>query len=753
MDTSARLSKEAFTGNNDGTDAFTVLGLMVVVPAAIFLTKVASSLLHSGPAGARQPHAVVRFAVEFCMFVVPTLLAMTSLASQAWWLAAALVAAGLLLDGLMRVTTGHPVVSPRRAARHAAWSYASGRPPFLTHLRAGVFVVTVLAILAADFPAFPRELLKTEVAGVSLMDMGVGAVVLGGAVASRQSRSVFSRAVTLANGRAAAVEAQRAASRYGSHAASAARQLFGLEGAFGSAVAASGPCLLLGLLRLAGTAATNYQTHVGEYGAHWNFFVTLALVGPLTVVAEAACVLCGLTPPLAESMRSDQELIAADPARDTDEDDVAAARARAEAASRLAMGSPSGFRGAAGQWLVDALPLVVCGLSLSGLHQLWLASSGFDWITGPTRLLDGSDASSFHIGITPWALVDANREGVTSMAGFLALSLIGVGIGRGVFLPLARHKAVTARASRLLAAAAGGAAYNSSLAEDAAADKAPAKLRRPAADGVELDDADCDDEVALPAEALWGMAAAMGITGAGLGLVFGLLQLWDGERPSGWGAPTPAEDTSRGFGPLSPSRRTANLTYVVAVASGVAILLAALLAVHLLVVPSPAVDRAARAEQAAAAGGAPLHGEAEKGPADGAADDSDESDADHDVDAAESEEQTPARQRRRTGRSSSSSRRRPGQLRAKPGSASGQLAEPHRERLGPWVALLDAANRHPLTLFLVGNVLTGVVNLTLQDLTLRTPNWAAQALLVGYTAACLGIVFELDRSGLVLSVL
>lgn len=703
-----------------------------------------------------QVPAVTRFAVEFCLFVVPVLLAMTSLATHAWVLAAALVAAGLLLDALMRVTAGHPVVSPRRAARHAAWAYSSGRPPFVTHLRAGVFILTVLAILAADFPAFPRELLKTEVAGVSLMDMGVGAVVIGGAVASRQSRSVLSRAVTLANGNGAAVKAQKVAHRFGDLASSTARQLFGLEGAFRSAMAASGPCLILGLARLVGTAATNYQTHVGEYGAHWNFFVTLALVGPLTVAAEAACVLCGLTSPLGESMKSDPDLLAADASRVSDgatdgEDDVRVTRARAEAAARLAMGSPRGCRGAAGQWLVDALPLTICGLSLSGLHQLWLASSGFDWVTGPTRLLDGSEASSFHIGITPWALVDANREGVTSMVGFLALSLIGVGVGRGVFLPLARHKAVTARASRLLAAAIEGAEYNSSLVDDAAADKAPARLRRPAPEDMDSDDVG-DDEVALPAAALWGMAAAMGATSGVLGLAFALLQLWDGERPTGWGAVTPAEDSSRGFGPLSPSRRTANLTYVVAVAAGVTSLLAALLVVHLLVVPSPAVDRAARAEQASAEG-AVSSPEQEQGATGDAAEDSDDSDADHDVDAPATDGLSQER-RRHGGRSSSAARRRPGELRPKPGSNELQQGSPQaRERLGPWVAVLDAANRHPLTLFLLGNVLTGMVNLTLQDLTLHTPNWVAQALLLGYATACLGLVFELDRSGLVLSVL
>lgn len=38
------------------------------------------------------------------------------------------------------------------------------------------------------------------------------------------------------------------------------------------------PLLVLGCARLVATRGVEYQEHVSEYGVHWNFFFTLAIV-------------------------------------------------------------------------------------------------------------------------------------------------------------------------------------------------------------------------------------------------------------------------------------------------------------------------------------------------------------------------------------------------------------------------------------------------------------------------------------------
>ena len=105
--------------------------------------------------------------------------------------------------------------------------------------RTMVYAVTSISILAVDFQIYPRTNAKTETYGVSIMDLGVGAYVIGHALKSVQTTSNENFIKT-------------------------AKQ--------------SSFLILMGLARLISVKSTNYVEHISEYGVHWNFFFTLAFV-------------------------------------------------------------------------------------------------------------------------------------------------------------------------------------------------------------------------------------------------------------------------------------------------------------------------------------------------------------------------------------------------------------------------------------------------------------------------------------------
>lgn len=120
---------------------------------------------------------------------------------------------------------------------------------YLSNYKAIIQVTTSFCILAVDFEIFPRRFAKAEVYGIGCMDLGVGAFI-------------FSMALTSAPARG--------------------RQRFVL-GYILKTVTSSIVLILLGSARVAIVKLSHYQEHITEYGIHWNFFITLAIVRIINV--------------------------------------------------------------------------------------------------------------------------------------------------------------------------------------------------------------------------------------------------------------------------------------------------------------------------------------------------------------------------------------------------------------------------------------------------------------------------------------
>ena len=117
--------------------------------------------------------------------------------------------------------------------------------PTITYYRSIMMLWTCLSILAVDFSFFPRRFAKVESFGHSLMDMGVGSFVFS---------MGLSRSHHLQPSPPSSFHAWRKLWK-------------------GSLVG-----WLMGLARFLMTRGVHYHLHVSEYGVHWNFFLTLALV-------------------------------------------------------------------------------------------------------------------------------------------------------------------------------------------------------------------------------------------------------------------------------------------------------------------------------------------------------------------------------------------------------------------------------------------------------------------------------------------
>ncbi|KAG2443216.1 hypothetical protein HYH02_009290 [Chlamydomonas schloesseri] len=285
-----KAAKEAFVSGLRGASKPEVFALVASLSLSIVLCELAKTGLRFKSwwnAALLELALVVYLQLLLCTAALP--LAATT------WTCAALAAAGCALQLLAAAPSASvsdvTPPSPPQNALAALQALASKRKSFISSFRGALMLATCIAILAVDFHAFPRRYAKAETYGTGYMDVGVGGVVLAAGLVSPVAVAAAGSSSDAASWKPAPL---------------LRRVWTGLRGA--------AVCWALGLARLATTRAVDYQEHVGEYGVHWNFFDTIAVVALLgaavavppgrlaaaavavTVAHQAALTLGGLGP-------------------------------------------------------------------------------------------------------------------------------------------------------------------------------------------------------------------------------------------------------------------------------------------------------------------------------------------------------------------------------------------------------------------------------------------------------------------------
>lgn len=234
--------KILFVSNNAGTTTFEVM-LLITVPIlsnllySLYLYTIRIDFMLS------WERKVIIFITDQVFIAAPSLLVLTFLESN--------VAVFCTCLGTACMTILFWKVSPRiKDFLYVFQRNVYGESDYLSNYKSAMQIMTCICILAVDFNVFPRRFGKTETYGVSIMDLGVGAFVLSMAVTSKFARCK-----------------ERVSFKH----------LF--KSCYQSLI-----LFFLGTLRVLLVKSQNYQEHVTEYGTHWNFFFTLALLKTVTTI-------------------------------------------------------------------------------------------------------------------------------------------------------------------------------------------------------------------------------------------------------------------------------------------------------------------------------------------------------------------------------------------------------------------------------------------------------------------------------------
>ncbi|XP_043287989.1 uncharacterized protein At4g17910-like [Venturia canescens] len=318
-----RREQEEFVSNHGGSSSREVLLAILPNVCSIFLTATTLALV------GKRVDRNVRTLIEFCLSIVPCVLCCTILSESVVHICFAMITISIVNVVIF--------IAQNRIPSKTFVRSNVGRRPFVTNFRALTNLISVICILAVDFRIFPRRFAKTEIYGYSLMDTGVGLFVVANALVAPESRNIEGP-----RGRSV-IQKMTSNSK--------------------TCVKNSAPLLILGFGRFLAIEYSSYQTHVTEYGVHWNFFVTLAFVKMLTSTISS---------------------------------------------------------------IANLRYSLLLGVSIISMHEYALSAGGLKyWVLGDSPRND---------------FVSANREGLSSVPGYVGIYLIAVAIGRLIHSTYKSHE-------------------------------------------------------------------------------------------------------------------------------------------------------------------------------------------------------------------------------------------------------------------------------------------------------------------------
>ncbi|XP_040907668.1 phosphatidylinositol-glycan biosynthesis class W protein [Toxotes jaculatrix] len=247
---SQREQKEAFVSNLNGTSLQEVALGSFLSPVCLISRGLILILYHQAKGTLPLPFPLIsHLLLDFSVLILPLVMSCTILSNILHQVIMSLMfVSACVFCYIYRTINSHPsTLHPKTSVSTFLQSHVQfSQVPFVTIFRVFVNVKTAISILAVDFSIFPRRYAKTETYGTGVMDFGVGAFVFANALVCPEARRK---------------------NISGSKMNHITKQLLSVW-----------PLVVIGLGRLVSVKMTDYHEHVTEYGIHWNFFFTLAIV-------------------------------------------------------------------------------------------------------------------------------------------------------------------------------------------------------------------------------------------------------------------------------------------------------------------------------------------------------------------------------------------------------------------------------------------------------------------------------------------